>query len=496
MRLIGILASALVAILSLIVAVVLPPIFGNVARSALDDLDRGVRVGQAFGTYAELNVLFDDWDAGWYSSTASMWLNAEFGGAGLFSAEVPVPVILRHGPMISGTPSGLGVGSIELVLDESSIPALRQFDELAGVEAFARLGLLLGFGGGARVGLDVPDFRFGSRGDTFRFGGLEAVADLASDAIDLEGEFDGLQVREDDNRADVGRVSLMANVYKDSRMPALWLGDVQFDSAGFTALGNGQHAEAGQFHLRLGTGISGDVFDARVESELSHVRIAGENGYGEGAVVSLEDLAADVGVEYGADAVAALMDAVSSFGVPEDMGDAMAMLGVAEALLRERVLVRVSRLSFAHENRPASASLMFEFRGDELPRSFTDISRLLRNPDRLPFSPADLPITANFDLAFHQDLPHALLLLAGAPLQGNGDERVLEEGIRELARGGLFEDHGDEYAVRVEWDDGMLRLNGERIERVARQLASRGSEEAQEIGEGLYELAQVLGAVR
>ncbi len=480
MRLLGILVSALVAILSLVVAVVLPPIFGTVARSALDDLDRGIRVGQAFGTDAELAVLFDDWDAGWFSSTASIWVNAEFGGTGLFSAEVPVPVILRHGPMISGTPSGLGVGSIELVLDESSIPALRQFDELAGVEAFARLGLLLGFGGGARVGVDVPDFRFSSRGDTFRFGGLEAVADLARDAINLEGEFGGLQVSENDNRADVGRVSLMANVYKDSRMPVLWLGDVQVDSAGFTVLGNGRLAEAGQIRVRLGTGISGDVFDARMEGDLSHVRIAGEDGYDEGAMFSLEDLAADVGVEYGAHSLALLMDAIRSAGVPRGLGDALAMSDIAEVLLRERMLVRVDKLAFAHENRPALASLMFEFRGDELPDlNIEQLSRLATNPARLPLS-------VDFNLAFEQDLPRGLVHSLGGG--GSREARQLDGAIRDMVAEDVLQEDGDDYTLHAEFDEGELYLNGEPLDRVMRRLGGQRSDAGNMLRELVLEL--------
>ena len=48
-RRIGIILAALVAVLSLLVVVVLPPLIGIAARSLLDGLDRGIPIEQGFG---------------------------------------------------------------------------------------------------------------------------------------------------------------------------------------------------------------------------------------------------------------------------------------------------------------------------------------------------------------------------------------------------------------------------------------------------------------
>ena len=292
--------AVVVAVLAAVVVVVLPPVFGGIARSFLDDFDGRIPIGQAFGTDAELEVAFHDWEPGWFSSTAGLSLSGGFGGVGLFAAETPVVVTLRHGPLLSGVPSGLGWGSLVWVLDESTVPVARDFYEETGLDAVARLGLLLGFGGGTVIGVDVSDFRFNppgshGRGDFVHFGGLEAVADLASDGIDLGGDFGGLRWVDnsgyDGSEGEVGRIALMARLRKDSRRPVPWLGDLGIDGDGLTASVDGQDVEIGRFDWRFGTGVVDDRLDARMEGRVSDVRLPVDDGQ-----LRLDNLVADIGV--------------------------------------------------------------------------------------------------------------------------------------------------------------------------------------------------------
>ena len=474
MRRVAILVSALVAILATVVALVLPPIFGSVARSALDDLDTRFHLGQIAGADVVLDAAFYDWDAGWFTSTASVAVNAGFGGVRVFSAESPVLVTLRHGPMLSGIPSGLGWASLELVLDEWSVPALREFYEETGVDVAARLGLLLGLGGGATIGFEVPDFRVNAGGDFFvDFGGLEAVADVASDRVDYDVTFGGLRFEDQPaGRGEVGQFAMSARLYKDPRMPVLWLGDLSVDGAGFTMSENQQDVEVGQFRVRVGAGIARDVFDARVEGEMSDLHVSGYEGQ-----YRLSDLVVDVGLQYGADTLARALRGVGS---ALDLENVLQTFSTVNALIRERLVLSVRRLSFSHEGLPASARLSVEYRGDELPSylDIDDLARLMENPARLP-------INASFDVAFHQDLARGILRSLGAPRR---EAAELEGAIFEMARAGVLEERGGEYRARVEFADGMARLNGESLDRAIRGLGGRRSE----AGAMLIALSEVL----
>ena len=459
MRRIAILVAALVAVLAPVVALVLPPIFGGIARSSLGNLEAGIGIGQVAGYDVELDVAFYDWDAGWFTSTASASLNAGLAGVRFFSAEAPVVVTLRHGPMLSGIPSGLGWASVELVLDESTVPALRELYEKPGVGPVAHFGLLLGLGGSATVGVEVPDFRV-SRGDEFlEFGGFEAVAGVASDRIDFDAELDGLHVGSLADRYEVGQSALVARLYKDAHMPVLWLGDLLVDSAGLTMLQDHEGMEAGRFRVRVGTGVARDMFDARMQGEMSDVRVSrGDDGQ-----YHLNDLTLDVGLQFGAGALVRLMRGVG-FGM--DLESALGALATADDLIRERLSLSVRRLAFSHEGRPASATLSVEYRGDDLP-GYPDVGGL----EGLIQNPARLPINANFDLAFHQDLPGGFLHSMGAPRREAAEfERV----VLEMARSGVLEERGSNYGARVELADGLVRLNGEPLDRAIRGLG--GSE--------------------
>ena len=127
-----------------------------------------------------------------------------------FSAEAPVVVTLRHGPMLSGTPSGLGWASLELVLDESTVPALREFYERTGVDPGAHLGLLLGLGGSATIGVDVTGFS----SQTWATSSWSSV-DLRrspmwpASRIDFDGELGGLRFEgRRAERLEVGQAAL------------------------------------------------------------------------------------------------------------------------------------------------------------------------------------------------------------------------------------------------------------------------------------------------
>ena len=500
-RRIGILAAALVAVLSLLVAVVLPPIFGSVARATLDDIDIGTTVGQVLGAEVELFVTLDDWDAGWFSSTASLSLHAGVGPAVSFRLFRPSPlherpkleVMLRHGPVIAGTPSGLGFGSIEVVLDQSHIPLLEDLRYRTGVDASASLGVLFGFGGGATVGLDVPGFGAESddRSNRLRFGGLQAVADVARDAIDMDVEFDGFRLVEGDVRLDIGRAALAARMYQDDRMPVLWLGDLNLDSDGLAAVGEqDQVMEVGPLRVLLGAGIVGDMLGVYVAGDVSELRTPVGDGR---SGVHFGDLIADVSLEISADSVARLTRSVRGQGGPE----LLALIASLDSLIRERMALDVRQISFAHEDRSASAALRIDYRGDELelPRGvgFGHLLRILGMVE----DPRRLPVRADLEVAFDRELLGGLMRSVfggqaqdyGTAAEFEGYVRRFEDGLRALAQADVLEERRGDYSLRVEIHEGEWLVNGERIARLRRGVGEREIRTIEQFGE----LVQALG---
>ena len=414
-----------------------------------------------------MNVEFDDWDAGWFASTAYVSLDMGQDGAfGFLSTPGPVPVILRHGPVLSGTPSGLGWASIELAVDGSVHPLLQELQEDFGVEV-AYLGVLVGIWGSATIGVEVPDSSSYGRDAEADFGGLEARATLSSDSIDLAGEFGGLRAVDGHGRVDIGRITFAAGASKVSGLPGLWLGDAWINGTGYKFWddGRGEGGEAEDFLLRVDTRIRKDMFEAAVQSDVSELLFND---------VRLSDLVAEFSFQYSADALASLMrlvermrdDARASHGGGFDsiMGGldaALEMATTAGTLLRERAAVGIDRISFRHEDRSASAALMAEFRGDEL-SGFSDIVDILdfRGLGEMYGNLARLPLSVNLNVAFHQDLPRGL-----ASAMGVTDARTLAQLDSTFRRleGLVLEARDDDYTMRVEFDSGTLYVNGGEI---------------------------------
>ena len=472
-RRIGIIVAALVAVLSLLVVVVLPPLIGIAARSLLDGLDGGIPNELGFGPQEDVYVALDDWDAGWFSSTAYLSFKLNILGDEL-STPVPVPVTLRHGPVLSGMPSGLGWASIELAVDGSVNPELLEtLQQGFGVEfAYLGLGVLVGIWGSATIGVEVPESSSYGKDSEADFRGLEARATLSSDNIDLAGEFGGLRAVDGRDRIDIGRITFAAGATRISSIPGLWLGDAWINGTGFTEWDDrsGEGTEAGDFRLRFDSRIRGDVFDAALQGDVSQLLVDR---------VRLSDLMAEFSLQYGADALANLIplvvrmrddardvgSALESFGsigsVIGGLDSGLGMMTTAGTLLKERVAVG-HRFSFTHEDRSASARLAAEFRGYELEGVLGLLDFLdFGSTGELFGNLAELPVSADLDMAFHQDLPRGLASAAGPDADVLAQ---LELVLRTLVRMGVFEAGDDNYTMRVKFDGGTLDINGRQMD--------------------------------
>lgn len=263
--------------LGLVVTAALPPLFGAKARSLIEAELAGI--GRALAPYASVEVTFDDWNVGWFSSTVNpsitMALNAESGlpidddQPSRFETTLPEAVTLYHGPFLTGFSPGLGWGSVEFVIDSFVIPDLRDFHESTGMDRVARLGVLVGFGG-TTVGMDMPAFVYGEGEPGQRveieFAGMEmnAVFGDGGKRIEFDGEVGGFGITIPSSReAVVGQLSWASSARKDSRISKLWLGDGQFDlTRVMIASGGKDLVEVNDIHVEGGAEIDGDVLIA------------------------------------------------------------------------------------------------------------------------------------------------------------------------------------------------------------------------------------------
>lgn len=439
--------AIVVVVLVVAVAVALPPLFGARARSIMED--RITTVGESLTPYMNVAVSFDDWDVGWYSSTATVSLDVAFdtGSLGLeaqvqdsFGTTLPEVVTLYHGPVLTHPSPGLGWGSAEFVVDSSVVPDLLEFEQATGIDNLARLGVSVGFGSGLSVAMDMPEFEYvegeSPLSNAIDFGGLEAVAKFGGggETVDLNGRFGGVQATIlSSMQLAWGRTTWSGSARKYARVPDLWLG--------------GGKTEIARVMFSTGGGESTyDVTDIRMEgeSEIDGDFLVGTNVYEAGEVqimnMVLQDLVVDLTVRYGVDGLARLMDVANV-----DSLDPEKQMAIVNDLVRERLDFTIDRLGLTHEGRGALASLAIEFRGDELPDGF----EFGPNADITAVLPL---ITANLDLSFHTELLGGLGLGQVDPM------------VRMLAQEGIVQESGEDYTLNVGFENGGLTVNGDPFE--------------------------------
>lgn len=437
--------AIVVVLLVVVLAVALPPLFGARARSLMED--QLAAVGESLAPYVKVEVSFDDWDVGWYSSTATVSLEVTFDTESLdldvevdesFGATLPKSITLNHGPILTQPSPGLGWGSVEIVIDGSVVPELRDFEEAIGVDYLARFGVFLGFGGSLSMDSDIPEFEYAIESPVdfeIDFEGLDAVARFGGggDSLDLDGRFGGINVTMPSSQVAWGRSTWTSSARKDARIPNFWLGGGKTEIAR-VMYSTGSPAttyEVADLRMEGDSVVEGDSLVGTNLVEVREARIMD---------VVLEDLVLDLALRYGVDGLARLMDVTYM-----DPLDSEQQMEVVNDLVRERIAFDIKRLGFTHEGRAALASLAFEFRGDELPDGF----EIGPNADLTAMSPV---VTANLELAFHRELLGGLGLGEMDPM------------VRMLAREGIVLESGDDYTLNVGFENGGLTVNGDPFE--------------------------------
>jgi len=435
--------ALVLVVLVLVVAVALPPLFGARARALIES--DVASIGEALAPYATVDIAFEEWDVGWYTSTASVAVDvavADRPGVppGLvdlpqFSTTLPQLITLRHGPVLTGLIAGLGWGSVETVIDASLIPLLQAFQDATGLDRIAHLGLSVGFVGRAAFRMEMPAFVYEASGLEYDFGGIELSGSVSGGTVGLDGEFGGFAVaRQASPVASVGRITWSGSSSMAPRYPGLWLGGGRVDVARAMVAGDqaGQRLEIADLRMQGASEVEGDRYVARGHYEAKEMHVAD---------VQLDALVLDFAMRCDVEAMAELAKA----GYTLDVATTQAQFEMVNRLFTERFAFDIKNLGFAHEGRTASATLLIEFRGDELPEGF-EFGPTMDYTAIIPL------VAANLDLSFHTEL-----------LSGLGNEPT-HGLVRALARQEFVRESGDDYALNVGFANGGLTVNGDPFE--------------------------------
>ena len=446
---------ALAAAIIIVAAVlVLPPLFGARARALLEP---GLNaMGESLAPDAAFAVSFDDWDAGWFSSTATVTFEAVFRtpppvaavSADLeetYRTKLPGVVTLHHGPVPLGGPGGLGWGSAEFTIDAAAFPVIRGVHAETGVSEAARLTALVGFLGSTTIGLSVPPVSTTepASGTQLHFAGLDATLSLGQDGSRTAstGTLQGLwAITPDDVTFEIGETTWVARADKDPAT-SLWLGDGSARLAKLVASGTDTagRLEVDDVQIESDTHVDGDEVVGALRATAVGLRFD-EFQRRRGASRFpwfLEDLEVDIMATGPVAAMESLAERASGSLIE------MPLTSVMLATIRgHRATVRIDPLTFNYRDMPFRATLDVEYHGD----------REAEEPAAPNLEELTRSTTAELELSFHKNLLDVL---------GIG---VVANVLPAMARLELVRESGDQYHVHATYSDGELLFDGKAVD--------------------------------
>ena len=435
-----------VVAVAVLATVILPPVFGARARALMEE--RLSEVTSLLAQGFELDVAFGDWEAGWFSSTATVALSARLPGQGElanavpdlpdeFSVTLPDAVTLIHGPIMLSSFSA-GWGGIWFEIDESVVDELQAFQNELGIDYLARLAVLVGFFTDTTIRLDMPAFEYlgDSLGNRIElsFGGLETTATFDRKSLGLDGGTPRFSVGWPDGRIVVDKASWAGDLGYDDRLPNVPLGGANTEVA--RILFDSRDAERIDLHgfdMGYETSLDGDHLISANRTRLRRLGIAD---------FQFDDIRLDATARLNAAAFAQLMNPFEDLAIQDIEVRQIAAL---ESLAKTRVWITMDPVDFSHKGLPASASLALEYKGDELPANFA----LVETTDTALFLSV---LDAQLDVSIHRDLLTTL----------GQDE--LDALVRVLIQEGIVREDGDTRSLDVDFKDKVLLVNGKPFE--------------------------------
>ena len=434
------LAAAIIVVATVLV---LPPVFGARARALLEP---GLNaMGESLAPDAAFTVSFDDWDAGWFSSTATVTFAAVYRtppAVAAVSADIdetyrttlPGVVTLYHGPVPLGGLGGLGWGSAEFVVDAAAIPELQDFHAETGVAEVARLTARLGFLGNTAVGLSVPPISTTdpNSGTQVHFAGLDATLSLAQDGrrTASTGTLHGLSATAPgDVTFEIGETTWAGRAGKEEAT-GLWLGDGSARLGKFVASSADTPGglEIDDVQIDSDTHADGDEVVGALRATAVGIRVA---------EFQLHDLEIDITATGPVAAMESLAERASGSLIDVPMTDVM-----LAAIQGHRASLRIDPLAFNYRDMPFRAMLDVDYHGD---RHAED--PIAPNLDGLARS-----TSAELEVSFHKNLLDVVGIDVVATL------------VPAMARLELVRESGDEYQVHATYRDGELLLDGKPVD--------------------------------
>ena len=435
--------GVVVVAVAVLATVILPPVFGARARALMEE--RLSEVTSLLAQGFELDVAFGDWEAGWFSSTATVTLSARLPGQGElanavpdlpdeFSVTLPDAVTLVHGPIMLSSFSA-GWGGIWFEIDESGVE-LQAFQNELGIDYLARLAVLVGFFTDTTIRLDMPAFEYfgGLLGDgvELSFGGLETTATFDRKSLGLGGGAPRFSVGWPDGRIVVDKARWEGDFGYDDHLPNVPLANTEVSRILFASR-DAERIDLHGFDMGYETSLDGDHLISANGTRLRRLGIAD---------FQFDDIRLDATARLNAAAFAELMNPFEDLATQDIDARQIAAL---ESLAKTRAWITMDPVAFSHKGLPASASLALEYKGDQLPANFA----LDEAMDTALFLSV---VDAQLDVSIHRDLLTTL----------GQDE--LDALVRVLVQEGIVREDGDTRSLDMDFEDKVLLVNGKPFE--------------------------------
>ncbi len=312
-------------------------------------------INQTNGLFVDI----DQYDRGWYSSTAVLnWRihiperltrnqNGQSTTVPAQDYKVQMPLIVYHGPFIfsdSGLKFGLGYARSEVVLPPEYVALFVNTFTNESTKPKLNLSLFVNYMNDTQLHIGLPTFKLISKqgGDQFEWGGMDSHITVSSNLHDIDGALtlDGISLTKNKTRAALVKLTSSYDLHQTEQ--GLYLGEASLTLPSFVVSENDQKVFGlEQFDLRSSSEVEGGLFNTYFKTSLNKMTAQGKT-YGPALLeMSIKNLDAQVLAEINAQA-----NKIQQGTDIERQKAFLAMLPELPKLFGKGAQFQVSKLSF------------------------------------------------------------------------------------------------------------------------------------------------------
>jgi uncharacterized protein YdgA (DUF945 family) len=425
----------------------------------------------------DLDASVVDYARGWTMSTATIELDRP--DAVLRDSDIPpelaelierlaaepirLVVTMRHGPVLLGEATPLGIAASTIHLDPE-LPRYREFLNQTGLEHLFEIRTVTGFDGQSDFVAEMPAFSFNNNDGVVDFAGADATGtyDALSRRFQAQGQANHLRMTDDDGTLTVESVAFDSDSTWHSPL-------LRFGYAEASVVRIAVESPVEQFLLE---NVSAR-FDVEADDDGEHATMASEYSLGrfsDGDEINLDDVAlAATARRVNVAALTAYVDASQQAALQNDAAAPLA-LGAEDALydlLGSSPQIDLEPIRFTWNGEPLNATVRIAVTSDNLPprTNFTLLTLAFQGVVAIDATLAVSDVLANLLAA--RGLGFQLRRAAAQEQQFMTDDEVqmlataqASIALAALVAQGMLTQTDDGYEATARFADGTLTVNG------------------------------------